>query len=63
MSYPVTPEQRLIKLYGFTLFDLNKILKECNNNKQKYLERVKELDEALAASCKAQISSENFLLH
>jgi predicted double-glycine peptidase len=63
MSYPSTCEERLVKLYGFSLSDLSKILKECNNNKEKYKQRLEELDEALASSVYIQITGDKFIVH
>lgn len=63
MSYPRTSEERLVKLYGFTIFDLNKIFKECNEDKRKYKDKVEELDKALAASVYQQITSDKFIVH
>lgn len=63
MSYPRTTEERLVKLYGFSLTDLTKIYNECNKNKNKYKKKLEELDTALAASVFAQITSDKFIVH
>lgn len=63
MSYPRTPQDRLIKLYGWTLTDLNKVFEDCGGDKIKYAKKLQEIDTALAASVFAQISDPNFLLH
>lgn len=63
MSYPRTTEDRLVKLYGFSLSDLNKIYDECNKDKEKYKKKLEELDFALAASVYSQITSDKFIVH
>lgn len=63
MSYPKTSEERLVKLYGFTILDLHRILKECDGDKEKYKIKLEELDEALAASVYTQITSDKFIVH
>lgn len=63
MSYPVTSEERLLKLYGFSLAELNKIKHECGGNKDKYLEKVEELDKTIAADVLKQITNTNLFVH
>lgn len=63
MSYPRTSEERLVKLYGFSLSDLIKIFDECNRDKKKYKEKLEILDKALAASVFTQITSDKFIVH
>lgn len=63
MSYPQTTEERLVKLYGFSLSDLSKIYIECDKDRDKYKKRLEELDKALAASVFTQITSDNFIVH
>lgn len=63
MSYPRTAQDRLIKLYGFSLSDLKKILDDCGGDVVKYKKKLEEMDMALAASVFAQISDPNFILH
>lgn len=62
-SYPKTPEERLVKLYGFTIMDLHRIFKECGEDKSKYKIKLEELDEALAASVYTQITGDKFIVH
>lgn len=63
MSYPKTTEERLVKLYGFSLSDLNRIFQECNQDKTKYKVRLEEIEEALSASVYIQITSDKFIVH
>lgn len=63
MSYPVTSEERLIKLYGLTVFDVHRIFKECGEDKTKYQIKLEELDDALSASVYTQITSDKFIVH
>jgi hypothetical protein len=63
MSYPRTTEERLVKLYGFSLSDLTKIFNECNQDKDKYKKKLEELDNALATSVFTQITSDKFIVH
>lgn len=63
MSYPRTTEERLVKLYGFSLSDLNRIFLECEQDKKKYQVKLEELDEALSASVYTQITSDKFIVH
>lgn len=63
MSYPRTPQDRLVKLYGFSLSDLNKIYEECDKDKEKYMQKLEQLDNALALSVFTQITSDNFIVH
>lgn len=63
MSYPNTPEQRLIQLFGYTQQDLLKIYIECKKDKVKYIERVNQLDSAHSISVFNEMISENFILH
>lgn len=63
MSYPRTSEERLVKLYGFTILDLHRILLECGEDKKKYKIRLEELDEALSASVYTQITGDKFIVH
>lgn len=63
MAYPRTTEERLVKLYGFSLSDLTKIFDECNKDKEKYKKKLEELDMALASSVFTQITSDRFIVH
>lgn len=63
MSYPRTTEERLVKLYGFSLSDLTKIFEECNKDKDKYKKKLEELDNAIAYSVYTQITGDNFIVH
>jgi glutamyl-tRNA reductase len=63
MSYPKNAEERLLKLYGFSLADLDKIYNECGKNSMAYQEKIEQIDRDLAANIKAQMANPNLFLH
>lgn len=63
MSYPKTPEQRLLQLYGYTHEDLLRLFIECERDKSKYMEKLEKLDNHHATKCYTEMMDERTFVH
>lgn len=63
MSYPITSQDRLIVLFGFSQVELQKIKREENFNEARYQKRLENLDKEISNNILKQILSEDLFKH